>query len=527
MSTPNIETDIVNQYLLDINIPRDANVPLEVFIAFPRTLNDLEIREKVRIQWLNGNDKQYVAMKLMLNKEISAIFRPTGVLIDWVNIVISVYMPSGLAIVIPTQFLKTFGATIEQQLENLNDYVFVTFIKENNTLVATEVTPLRGKIETEVAKEILEKTTLTPLELIITGLGYKPSPEIKRLFIPRIVTWFKGFDGKPMHIAQFTLPETAKTHWAIRNETLFNWRYIAEPPTLARLILDARQGILGEVFLRNGITFDEFDKWNLDTSDRRYTFDAILTGMEQGKWGRGVSAQGVRPPDTARLIPITFFGNLGDFAKLYGIMMFCTRAWFTEVYTRRLTHDVSALADRLCIIDACFIRIPVMDSLTYKVLPDSIMRGIVHILQTQVKQCDVSHLKGRLKRHSNNLYAIMNTYMKVTPEEADSIVAGTFEWDKKYITPPTVESHAPSRDLPVPPKPLIPAPTLTESMIATNILSIIQTETLNTPMIEKAEILKIVNQRHGITAQQFHTAYNQLLKEGLITEPKQGYVQKV
>lgn len=527
MSTTTQPTDIVNQYLLDINIPRDANVPLEVFIAFPRTLNDHEIRERVKIQWLNGNDKQYVAMQLMFKKEISAIFRPTGVLLDWVNIIISVYTPSGLAIVIPTQFLKTFGATIEQQLENLNDYVFITFFKEQNALVAQEVTPLRGKIETEVAKEILKKTQLTPLELIITGLGYKPTNEIKRLFIPRIVTWFKGFDGKPMHIAQFTLPETAKTHWAIRNETLFNWRYIAEPPTLARLILDARQGILGEVFLRNGITFDEFDKWNLDTSDRRYTFDAILTGMEQGKWGRGVSAQGVRPPDTARLIPITFFGNLGDFAKLYGIMMFCTRAWFVEVYTRRLTHDVSALADRLCIIDACFVRIPVMDTLTYKVLPDSIMRGIVSILQTQVKQCDVSKLKGRLKRHANNLYAIMNTYMKVTPEETDSIVGGTYDWDKQYIKQPVVESHAPSRDLPVPPKPLIPVTPLTETQWANNMLIMIHDHTQQTPMMEKAELLQIMNKRYGTTAQQFHTTYNQLLKEGLISEPKQRYVQKV
>jgi hypothetical protein len=249
--------------------------------------------------------------------------------------------------------------------------------------------------------------------------------------------------------------------------------------------------------------------------------------MEQGKWGRGVSAQGVRPPDTARLIPITFFGNLGDFAKLYGIMTFCTRAWFTEVYTRRLTHDVSALADRLCIIDACFTRIPIMDTLTYKVLPDSIMRGIVSILQTQVKQCDVSNLKGRLKRHANNLYAIMNTYMKVSPEEADSIVAGTFEWDKQYLKPTVTESHAPSRDLPVPQKPLTPQPQLTIQESLNLMLDAIIELQKETPMIDKAYLLRYLNEKHGMKAQTFQALLTQLLKEGLIFEPKEGYVKKV
>jgi hypothetical protein len=61
----------------------------------------------------------------------------------------------------------------------------------------------------------------------------------------------------------------------------------------------ASNGVLGEVFLHSGIVFDEFDKWDLGTSDRRMTFDAILTGREQGKWPRGVSAMDVRPPDFA------------------------------------------------------------------------------------------------------------------------------------------------------------------------------------------------------------------------------------
>jgi hypothetical protein len=519
------ENDIVNKYLLNVNMPRDASVPLEVYIAFPATITDVEIREQVKKQWLNGNDKQYAAMQLLLNKEISAIFRPTGVLIDWQHISILIYTPSGLTVYLSPSQLRLLGVTIEEQLSNLNDYLFITINTQEDALVATELVPLRGKVEVDVAKEILEKTEMTYIDLIVTGLGYNATPEIKRLFLPRIVSWFKGFDGKPMHIAQFTLPETAKTHWAIRNETLFNWRYIPEPPTLARLVLDARQGILGEVFLRNGIVFDEFDKWTLETGDRRMTFDAILTGMEQGKWTRGVSALGVRAPDIARLIPIVFFGNLGDFAKLYGVMQYCTRAWFTEIFSRRLTHDISALADRIAVIDCCFTKISVMDALNNKVLPDSILRGIVSAIQSNVKEEHGSHLKGRLRRHSDNLYAILKNFMKMTPEDADAIVAGVFEFDRQLPHKAKENGVPPQRDFTQLKGTLQQLPQLTIPQVQLHIQEIVNEQEKTVGMAERAYILKVLNTQYGVKLDQYHEALNAMLKDGTLFEPKEGYIK--
>jgi len=439
--------DIVDQYLLDINIPRDMSVPLEVYIAFPETLRNEQARETVRKQWLYGNDKQVVSMDLLFKEKITAICRPAGLLIDWQNMMITVVTPSGLPILVPYALLDTLGKGTEERVQNLNDYIYMTFSKEKKYLKADAIIPLRGKVSVDIAKEILDNTQYTPLEIILMGLGYQPTRDLKRLYLPRIVTWFRGFDGKPMHVAQFTLPESGKTSFGIRNETLFNWKYLPEPPTLARLILDARSGVLGEVFLRNGIAFDEFDKWSVDTADRRYTFDSILTGMEQGKWERGVSAMGVRVPDIPRLIPILFFGNLGDFGKLYGIVTYNTRAFFNTIYTARLSHDVRALCDRLSLVDACFQQLRIMDSLTYKVLPDSVLRGIVEVLQSEVKQCSVSMLRGRLKRHGDNLYAIMKTLFRdITPEVTDSIVAGTYDFDKQFMLEKPKEPEVPKRD---------------------------------------------------------------------------------
>ena len=432
MTSPNSETkkDIVDQYLLDVNIPRDSSVPLEVFIAFPEALRNEEAKERIRKYWLYGNDKQVVSMDLMFSNELTCIYRPAGLRIDWKNLIISTVTPSGLQIVIPNVGLQTLGQTTEERIANLNDYLFVKFHKEKDYLRANEIIPLRGKVSEGIAKEIMEKTQYSPLELLLMGLGYVPNDEVKRLYLPRILTWFKGFDGKPMHICQFTLPESGKTTFGLRNETLFNWRYIPEPPTLARLILDARTGTLGEVFLRNGIVFDEFDKWTIDQQTTRATFDSILTGMEQGKWERGVSAMGTRVPDVPRLIPITFFGNLGDFEKLYGMTTYNTRAFFNAIYTARLGHDVRALCDRLAVVDACYTQIRIMDYLTYRVLPDGIIRGIVKLLQDEVKPCDISTLSGRIKRHANNVYAILKTMMNITPETADQLAGGSLDLDK-------------------------------------------------------------------------------------------------
>jgi hypothetical protein len=447
MTEKTVTGDIVEKYLLDINIPRDTGVPLEVYIAFPDSLKNKTVEEQIRKQWLYGNNKQIAYMDLMFAEEMACIYRPIGLRIDYVNMVISTLTPSGLEIVIPNIYLNTLGSTTEERIANLNDYLYVRFRKTQEGLIADAVVPLRGTVSEAIAKELLEKSTFSPLELLLIGLGYKPTQEMKRLFLPRILAWFKGFDGRPMHVCQFTLPESGKTTFGLRSETLFNWRYLAEPPTLARLVLDARSGVLGEVFLRNGITFDEFDKWTLDTADRRYTFDSILTGMEQGKWERGVSAMGVRTPDVSRLIPIVFFGNLGDFEKLYGMTQYNTRAFFNTIYTARLTQDVRPLSDRLSVIDACYIKINVMDYLTGKVLPDGVIRGILSLLQKDVKPCNISKLGGRAKRHADNIYAILGTMMHVTPELADQLASGSLNLDTylKQTKQTQTEGEAPKR----------------------------------------------------------------------------------
>jgi len=138
----------------------------------------------------------------------------------------------------------------------------------------------------------------------------------------------------------------------------------------------------------------------------------------------------VRVPEMGRHIPIVFFGNLGRMEDLSSVAEKNTRAWFTTVYSRQLKGDMRPLADRIAWIDVCFKDIRIMDYVTYKVLPDSVLRGIVQIIQRDVKPCDVSKLRGRLKRHANNLYAVLSQIVKVSPEQVDGYVSGQLNLDE-------------------------------------------------------------------------------------------------
>ena len=153
------ENDVINQYLLDINIPRDPSIPLEVFIAFPKTLTDENERERVRKYWLNGNNKEYAYMNLIFQKEQSCIFRPQAIKIDYVNMLVSVKSPSSLNIIIPNKFLRRLGNDTEQIIENLSDYLFIRYYKTKNDLIADEVVPLRGAISEDIGNHKIISTT--------------------------------------------------------------------------------------------------------------------------------------------------------------------------------------------------------------------------------------------------------------------------------------------------------------------------------------------------------------------------------
>jgi len=414
--------------MLDINVPA-GKCPIEVLIAFPESLHNPEKRAELERLWLCGNEKDYFHLTLIREKKVTAICRLTHVAYNLMSGSVSIRLPAGVSLPVRPSVLWKLGG-VEDIVQKLSDYLMIRVVKLQKTIEVTDIQPLYGVVDMEKAKQILD-TGVNPFDVLILGLGYRLNNVTRRLLFPRILTWFKAHDGKPIHVCQLTQPESGKTHFGLRSETLFNWEYVNEPPSSARLVMDARSGALGIVYLRDGIVFDEFDKWSLFTDRVEKSFDILLTGMEQGKWTRGTTKLASEAPDIRRLLPILFFGNSETIRPYLEDSGENTRIAFATIYTDQFRRDCKPLADRLAMIDVVEDEIRITDHLTYKVLPDGIIRGIVEIIQSRVKPVNTTKLQGRLRRHSEAIQAVTHALgLNYKPETVDKMV-----WGVRYSVP--------------------------------------------------------------------------------------------
>ncbi|MEM2446681.1 MAG: hypothetical protein QW734_08495 [Candidatus Bathyarchaeia archaeon] len=406
-------TRTIDEYLIPVDFDTKG-IPVEVYIAFKSSMSNESLREKIREMWMIGNRYDYAHVQCMLERDLKAIFKPRMIGFDLRNNVIHITMPSNITVAVDMKMFPV--ANPEQICDILRDYILVEF---DNRLHVYNLTPLRGNVATDIAGEILADTT--PIEALILGLGYRFCRETVRLLLPRLLTWFK-YLSKPIHVFQQTRPNTGKTQFGLRSETLLNYEYINEVPSLARLVFDGNAKALGAVFLSEGIILDEVNRWTADTDKLRKMLSVLQTGMEQGKWTRGVTLASISF-DTYRHIPFLFLSNEIIHGKPFG----GNRLALAKQWSDMVGDDMSPIVDRLFIVDICHEEIPITEYLTYKYLPDSIMRGIVKIVQDNVKKQGDSALKGRQKKQSEAVCAVCKALGLDLIEQplADMIVEGT------------------------------------------------------------------------------------------------------
>jgi len=412
-------------------------VPPEIYVAFPDSLKNEDVRKRVREWWLMGNQSTYAKLKLFNIREFELICKPRRIELNWKLGVIQILTPSDLKISLSKAYLGRLGSDIEGICKALGDFLYIRAIKSDTGLKATDIQALKATEDVDTARRIVEEQKIPPIQALIEGLGLKYNEYTQRIYLPRIVSWIRGFDGKPMHIMQFTPPNSGKTSFGLRSGTLFNWEYLNEVPTLARLVMDARGGTLGVVFLRDGMIFDEYDKWGLNRERVKVLYEVLLTGMEQGKWTRGTTMLTDFVPDVPRMLPVVFFGNTGSLADMWDKET-PTRALVNGFYSGQLGVRLDPLIDRISWVDLLIEEITIHDHLVWKVLPDSIIRGLIRYIQDHVEEVNESNLRGRLWRHSNNLYAIFKALgVNATPKQVDSLVFG---YINPYISQKSLES---------------------------------------------------------------------------------------
>ncbi len=138
--------------------------------------------------------------------------------------------------------------------------------RRGNVYYATEVKPLITNEKKELGKEFYEYLSVNGIPFtsaIAVAYGYAPLYPIDFLTFVRSLTLYK-VAGNAIHAFELSLPNTGKTTFGIRNQFAFNWAYVDEVPSYARLIMDARNGAIGLVFRSNGIFIDEIDKYNMN-----------------------------------------------------------------------------------------------------------------------------------------------------------------------------------------------------------------------------------------------------------------------
>jgi len=435
-------TDIVTQYLKP-TIYAYKGVPGDVLLTLAGTDNRAKWDEIARLYKL-GTSKTAAGVALTLEREVEMITKVRTVQFNWSAMQAITTFANGIRAIWHPARLKMLGKTPFEIADAMRDYLRVSLTVKGKWPVVTRAEALKIEADVEAAQNILENTNMFACDVLITGMGYKIDEKLRNLMLTRLLSWFIGYDGRPIYTAEFTPPETGKTYFGIKSEVICRWEYFSELPSPARFIADARSGALGTVFTAEGAIFDEFDKWP-QTKERAFSLlSSLCTGMEQGRWVRGVSMENSQVPSIERFIGIHVSGNIGELAIPGSVevnedevdITKNNRLNFVSTYKPLLGADVAPLADRFAVIDIRYEKLHIEDYVTFKILPTPVMRGLVKLLRERFMENygNVSALSGRLKRHANNVWTALRTLgLELPPERVDAIVAGLRGYD--YVQP--------------------------------------------------------------------------------------------
>ncbi len=457
--------EVIEKELVYIKVfVRDA--PLPLFIAFRKEFEGLKPEDVKQKQkelyelYVNSADKNALAMELAMHGEGALILKPAGVRVFSTGEVV-ITTKGGSKLV---GDIRLFGESKKEIANNLRDWMYVEVkadkeIEEKygrDACLITTVDPLKGYVDEDEAKRLLDEYSLTPAELLMCGLGIRPCDVTMRLFLPRLLPLFY-YGDRPIHVMQLTNVESGKTEYGTRLEFLFTWTFYSEFPSVAELIYDGRTGSAGSVFTSNGIVIDEIDK----VSKTRFVeaYQPLNTGLENGLWRRGVSIHG-RKLEVYRRIPFIVFGNVtqGDDVidqRLYENSRATAKYVITEAIStggddRKV--NVYSFIDRFAIVDVYPKYVPISDYVIMKdgavgVLPDSTMRGIVSVVQDAIKHEYVEPTDDCKGRRRAQLEAVYNVLKALIDEEVDldvlrEIVVGNRDFGALFETEVRKEERA-------------------------------------------------------------------------------------
>jgi len=392
---------VFEKYLIKIT---DTRIPDIIYATFPDITNNSELLNKIYKAWRLGNDSEYAQIYFAKHDVGIILTKLTNYRVITDKKVIQVTLSNGFRCYIP---LNLFGnVDVDTLLEYLKLPMQITVKHVGGVLVASEVKLPTLQTSEDIAREIVEE--IGYVNALLVSLGIYPKKEMIFLFLPRLMGLLRGFRASyektayyPIHVLQFTAPNSGKTAFSIRVAEALNYEYMGgELPSLTRLVYDARSGAIGSVGLRDGIILDEFDKKTANDVMKLVTdLRALLTGMEQGVWSRSVGSKGI---EIRKFVNFYFYGNIPPYLKGE-----TTREKIINFYN---VSGVDALVDRITVVDVWETHINIANYLIYRIIPNYIFRGIISLILKELRplELEVEIGKGRIERHAMNIKSILH-----------------------------------------------------------------------------------------------------------------------
>lgn len=382
----------------------DPRIPHFVYAMFPRMVRDKESLKRLDKMMKIGHDNEYAQLFFGFKKEGKFITKILNYRVNSDKNVIIATLANGFRMIMPFTLLPTDD--IDRLIELLKQPIVVSakLVKEN-LLLANKVDFGTRKVSTDIAREILEQDGISAL---LYGLGLKPKWNVFLMYLPRILGLFKGYLSReheipiiPLYITELSNKGTGKSTFADRIAQCFNYLYRGiEYLSPTALVGDARDGSLGVAATYDGIIFDEADK---RTFQRKQMFTELIgflqTGMEQGHWSRG---KGSRPIEYRRYIHLMFFGNNTNIPVAKNSRDAFIQYWGVD--------GIDALVDRMTLVEINYDEFYPDNYAIHAILPDHIYRGLIQVLQEQIKKSEFSiELPSRLYRHALNFKSVLET----------------------------------------------------------------------------------------------------------------------
>jgi len=391
--------EVLKKHLIRITDPK---IPDYIYSMFPSIAYNKEKLRKVYNMYRAGNISDYAQAFFALNREGQMITKVLNFKIDPDKQIIIARIPIDFPLVIPLDLVPT--AEPDMLLYELSKPMVVYAEYKRGYLLAKKIKFGYQKTSEDIAREILQDVGISAL---MYAIGLHPEWKLFMLYLPRFMGLFKGFDVKkgdspffPLHVMQFTPPASGKSTFATSVESAFNYEYLGgEFPSLARLVGDARSGQVGIVGIRDGVILDEFEKVNYKVRQEFVEIQKdIQTGLEQGIWKRG---KGSHAPIIYKFVNFIVFGNNDELIKMKN-----ARLGLQMLYQ---VDGFSAFVDRFCVVDNVPEKIDVMKHVTGYVLPNHILRGLIEVLQKNMKKVEPEiEVESRYYRHLMNVKSFVN-----------------------------------------------------------------------------------------------------------------------